>query len=264
MEDNLVQYKRLATLAEHSDVYRDSKRVAIIDMGSNSFRLIVVEYVPHLSFKITDEVREAVRLMEGMTATDVMTADAMDRAARVMRIYAAFCEASALTDIVAVGTSAIRDAQNRAYFLKRITGESHIPVRVLSGEEEAYYAYLAAVNSTTLKEGFVLDLGGGSLEIIEVRKRGLVNSISLPLGAVRVTEGFLHGDPPSSKEIRKLQSYLQEIFSGISWLTCESGMRIVGEGGTLRLIGRLIQKQQAYPLDTLQGYTVMLSGIDRV
>jgi exopolyphosphatase / guanosine-5'-triphosphate,3'-diphosphate pyrophosphatase len=264
MEDDLVQFKRLNTLAEHSDVYRDSKRVAIIDMGSNSFRLIVVEYVPHLSFKITDEVRESVRLMEGMAATDVMTADAMERAARVMRIYAAFCEASGITDIVAVGTSAIRDAQNRAYFLKRITGESHIPVRVLSGEEEAYYAYLAAVNSTTLKEGFVLDLGGGSLEIIEVRKRGLVNSISLPLGAVRVTEGFLRGDMPTAKEIRKLQSHLHETFAGISWFKCEPGMRLVGEGGSLRLIGRLIQKQQSYPLDTLQGYIVMLTGIDRV
>src|SRR5690349_8981635 len=95
-ENNLVQFKRLKTLAEHSDVYRDSKRVAIIDMGSNSFRLIVVEYAPHLSFKITDEVRESVRLMEGMVGADVLTVDAMERAARVMRIYAAFCEATGI------------------------------------------------------------------------------------------------------------------------------------------------------------------------
>jgi hypothetical protein len=148
MPDNdVVNYKHLQSLAEHSDVYRDSQRVAIIDMGSNSFRLIVVEYVPHLSFKVTDEVRESVRLSEGMADEDIMNQAAMDRAARVMRIYAAFCEASGITDMVAVGTSAIRDARNRAYFLKRVMSESHIPVRVLSGDEEAYYAYLASKSS---------------------------------------------------------------------------------------------------------------------
>lgn len=263
-DNELVQYKRLKTLAEHSDVYRHSQRVAIIDMGSNSFRLIVVEYVPNLSFKVIDEVRESVRLMEGMTVDDVMTMEAMERAARVMRIYAAFCEASGITEIIAVGTSAIRDAQNRAYFLKRISSESNIPVRVLSGEAEAYYAYLAAVNSTTLKDGYVLDLGGGSLEIIRVKNRALTHSISLPLGAVRVTERFLKGDPPSSKEIKKLQAHLQAQFTAIDWFECEAGMKLVGEGGTLRLIGRLIQKQQNYPLDTLHGYSMPLTGIDRI
>lgn len=259
-----VNYKRLQSLAEHSDVYRDSQRVAIIDMGSNSWRLIVVEYVRHLSFKITDEVRETVRLSEGMGDSDVMTQAAMDRAARVMRIYAAFCDALGITDIIAVGTSAIRDAHNRAYFLKRVMSESHIPVRVLSGEEEAFYAYLAAVNSTTLSNGFVLDLGGGSLEIVRVKDRRLTDSISLPLGAVRVTEAFLKSDPATSKEQRRLQAHLREQFTAIPWFRMEPGMRLIGEGGTLRLIGRLLQKQISYPLDTLHGYDVSRSGVEHV
>jgi exopolyphosphatase / guanosine-5'-triphosphate,3'-diphosphate pyrophosphatase len=265
MPDNdVVTYKHLQSLAEHSDVYRDSQRVAIIDMGSNSFRLIVVEYVPHLSFKVTDEVREAVRLSEGMADEDIMNQAAMDRAARVMRIYAAFCEASGITDMVAVGTSAIRDARNRAYFLKRVMSESHIPVRVLSGEEEAYYAYLAAVNTTTLTDGFVVDLGGGSLEIVRVKSRRVTHSISLPLGTVRVTEGFLRSDPVSPKELKRLQSHLQDQFSALDWLQWEPGMRVIGAGGTLRLIGRLIQKENNYPLDMLQGFTMSSAEIDGV
>ncbi|MFO7321242.1 MAG: Ppx/GppA phosphatase family protein [Chloroflexota bacterium] len=263
-ENDLINLKRLKTLAEHSDVYRDSQRLAIIDMGSNSFRLIVVEYVPQLSFKVTDEVREAVRLSEGMAANDVMSAAAMDRAARVMRIYAAFCAASGINDIVAVGTSAIREARNRAYFLKRIVSESNIPVRVLEGEEEAYYAYLAAVNSTTLTDGFVLDLGGGSMEIIRVKNRRNANAISLPLGAVRVTERFLHSDPVTSKEVKKLQSHLRDVYQNIDWFQAEPGMMLVGEGGTLRLIARLIQKQKHYPLDHLHGYVMTLDEVDAV
>ncbi len=262
MENDLTHLKRLQTLAEHSDVYRDSQRMAIIDCGSNSFRLIVVEYVPHLSFKVTDEVRESVRLSEGMAESDAMSAAAMDRAARVMQIYSAFCEATGITDIVAVGTSAIRDARNRAYFLKRVLTESNIPVRVLTGDQEAYYAYLAAVNSTTLSDGFVIDLGGGSLEIIRVKNRQITHALSLPLGAVRVTEGFLRSDPASAKEIRRLQEHLQEQFGALKWFRAEPEMTIIGEGGSLRLIGRLIQKQTNYPMDTLHGYTMTRTQID--
>lgn len=261
-ESETGEFKRLKSLAGHSEVYRESQRLAVIDMGSNSFRLIVIEYVPQLSFKVIDEVRESVRLSEGMADDDVMSQPAMDRAAKAMRIYAAFCEASEITDIVAVGTSAIRDAENRAYFLKRVLSESHIPVRVLSGEEEAFYAYLAAVNCTTLENGYVVDLGGGSVELIKVKDRHSVNEVSFPLGAVRATEGFLKSDPPTGKEIKKLQNHLQKEFGALKWLKMEPGMQVVGEGGTLRLIGRLVQKQKGYPLDLLHGYKVTLDEID--
>lgn len=255
---------QLQSLAEHSDIYRDARRVAIIDLGSNSFRLIVIEYVPQLSFKIVDEVRESVRLSEGMAESAILRAAAMERAKRAMRIYAAFCKASGITDIIAVGTSAIREANNSALLLGQITAETGITVRVLSGEEEAYYAYLAAINSTTLSDGFVLDLGGGSIEVVRVQNRQLIHSLSLPLGAVRVTEGFLQSDPVSPKELRRLQKHLQEQFSAIDWFRAEAGLRLVGEGGTLRLLGRLVQKMNQYLLDDLHGYTISIEHIEAI
>lgn len=260
----MVTLRHLTTLAEHSDVYRDSQRLAIIDMGSNSWRLIVVEYVPQLSFKVTDEVRESVRISEGMAELDVLRPAAMDRAARVAQIYAAFCKAAGIDDVIAVGTSAIRDARNQKRFLERIQRESGIEVRVLSGEEEAYYGYLAAVNSTTLENGFVVDLGGGSLEITRVEGRKLVQAISLPLGAVRVTEGFLLSDPVTPKELQRLTAYLREQFEALDWLKYEPGMTMVGEGGTLRQIGRLLQKRTTYPLDILHGYTMPFAQVSSV
>lgn len=260
----MVTLRHLQTLAEHSDVYRDSQRLAIIDMGSNSWRLIVVEYVPHLSFKVVDEVRESVRIGEGMAELDVLRPGAMDRAARVAQIYAAFCQAAGITDIVAAGTSAIRDARNQKRFLERIKRESGLDVRVLSGEEEAYYGYLAAVNSTTLENGFVVDLGGGSLQICRVEGRRLVEAISFPLGAVRVTEGFLLSDPATPKELQNLSNHLRETFESLSWFKYEPGMMMVGEGGTLRQIGRLLQKRLAYPLDILHGYQMGFAQVSSV
>jgi len=264
MQAPLSNLKRLATLAEHSDVYRNSERLAVIDMGSNSFRLIVVEYVPQLSFRVVDEVQEIVRLSEGMASAGIMRASAMDRASHVMKIYAAFCAASGITDIVAVGTSAIRDAQNQQRFLARIQAETGIQVRVLSGDEEAFYGYLSAVNSTTLETGFAVDLGGGSLEITRVEGRRMKQTISLPLGTVRTTEGFLTGDPPSSKQVEQLTAHLQSEFAPLDWFKREPEMMLIGIGGTLRMVGRMVQKMVGYPMDDLHGYTITLKQVETI
>ncbi|MBZ0283019.1 MAG: Ppx/GppA family phosphatase [Anaerolineae bacterium] len=260
----MSRLKQLDTLAAHSDVYKDSQRVAIIDLGSNSFRLIVIEYVPHLSFRMVDEVAESVRLSEGMGEADILRAAAMDRAARAVQIYGAFCKASGITDIIAAGTSAIRDAKNQQPFLTRLKAETGINVRVLSGEEEAYYGYLAAVNSTPLENGFVLDMGGGSVQVSRVKKRELRESISLPLGAVRMTEQFLKSDPATEKEIDNLRDYLEKQFRALDWFKHRRGMELVAEGGGVRLMGRLAQKMDGYPLDMAHGYQLTASKIKTI
>lgn len=256
--------RQLDPLASHQEVYAGSRRLAVIDMGSNSFRLIVVDYVPGLRFKVTDEVREAVRLSEGMAETSIMRAGAMDRALRAARIYRAFCEASGIDDIITVGTSAIREARNRETFLRRVEAESQLRLRVLSGEEEAYYGYLAAVNSTTLQNGFVLDLGGGSLEITQVAERQIHQSASLTLGAVRVTEEFLPEMPASPRDIKELRTHLRNQFESLPWFRAQSGEMLVGEGGTLRLVARLAQKMSGYPLDELHGYSLSVDQVEAV
>jgi exopolyphosphatase/guanosine-5'-triphosphate,3'-diphosphate pyrophosphatase len=251
-------------MAQHSDIFRDAQRVAIIDMGSNSWRVIVVEYVPNLSFKLIDEVQEAVRIGEGMAELNVLRPAALDRAARAAEIFAGFCASSGITDIVAVGTSAIRDAQNQSRFLQRMEKEAGLQVRVLSGEEEAYYGYLAAVNSTTLKNGFVIDMGGGSLQISRVEGRRSVKAISLPLGAVRLTEGFLKSDPVTSKEMNALSDMLRREFKKLDWFAREEGMQLIGEGGNVRLVARLQQKRNLYPLDILHGYELHSTQVNEV
>jgi exopolyphosphatase/guanosine-5'-triphosphate,3'-diphosphate pyrophosphatase len=247
--------QHLDTLAEHSDVYKDSQRIAVIDVGSNTWRLIVVEYVPRLSFRVVDEVSETVRLGEGMSESNVLRAAAMDRGSRAMQIYAGFCRASGITQIIAAGTSAVRDASNRDRFLARLKAESGIDVRVLTGREEAYYGYLAAVNSTTLEDGFVLDLGGGSVQITQVDGRRMGESISLPFGAVRMTERFLKSDPVKARELDDLRDFLHDAFAKLKWFKAGKKMTFIGEGGNVRLAGRLIQKRRGYPLDTLHGYS---------
>src|SRR4051812_39144236 len=160
------------------------QRTAVIDLGSNSFRLVVFAAEDGW-WKRTDEIYEAVRIGAGLEETGELSEERMQRGLAVAEVFAHFCQATGIEEsaIAAVATSAIRDAANRDAFVSR----APLPVRVLSVEEEAHYGYLAAVNSTTLSDGAVLDLGGGSLQLTRVEGREAKEMGSWPLGAVRMT-----------------------------------------------------------------------------
>src|SRR3954464_10618369 len=147
----------------------DEQRLAVIDPGAKSF-LLVVFTARDGWWKRTDEIYEAVRIGEGLAATGELGEAGMARAQATMEVFAPFCSASGIEPdaVLAVATSAIRDASNSAQFLERAQAASGLRVRVLSGEEEARYGFLAAVNSTTLSDGVMLDIGGGSMQLVHV------------------------------------------------------------------------------------------------
>src|SRR4051812_28771851 len=169
-------------------------------MGSNSFRLVVYGYEPGRYWHLVDEIREAVRVGEGVGDDGMLRPEPMERAVGTAKMFAAFCRASGIDDVTAAATSAIRDAENGPELLARIRDESGLEARVLSGEEEARYGYLAIANQTTLADGYGLDVGGGSVQIMRIEDRRLAHSGSGPPGAVRMSERFLPGDEGRGKE----------------------------------------------------------------
>ncbi|HEY5389046.1 MAG TPA: hypothetical protein VIJ83_00710, partial [Solirubrobacteraceae bacterium] len=144
-----------------------SRREVVIDMGSNSFRLVAYSFEPGRWWRRTDEIYDTVRIADGLLASGRLSQERIETAVEAMEVYAHFCAASGIapSDIRAVATSAIRDAANGGELLERVREATGLSVAVLSTEEEARYGYLAAVNSTMLRDGAVLDLGGGSLQL---------------------------------------------------------------------------------------------------
>ncbi|MBA2638306.1 MAG: hypothetical protein H0U79_08830, partial [Solirubrobacterales bacterium] len=186
------------------------RRTAVIDLGSNSFRLVVFT-AGEGWWKRTDEIYEAVRIGAGLAASGELGRKPMARALETLAVFDHFCRATGLPpgDVQAVATSAIRDARNRGAFLARARETAAFDVRVLAVQEEARYGWLAGVNSTALRDGAVLDLGGGSLQLVQTRGRRAGEMGSWPLGAVRMTERFLPaGEPPSRKRLRALRAHV--------------------------------------------------------
>ncbi len=238
------------------------RRLAVIDMGSNTFRLVVFRYRPGGSFQLVDEIRDVVRLSGG-AGPDGLTAKAVERAAHTVRLYAAFCEAAGVDDVAPVATSAVRDAANAEEALDALSDGGALPLRILSAEEEAWYGYLGAVNSTTLGDGHVLDLGGGSIQISQVVGRKLGRTLSLPLGAVRMTERFLPRQRASRDGLKALRKHVARELDGVAWLGRPGG-RMVGIGGTIRTLAAMHQRRTGYALDEIHGYLLTRDGLEEL
>ncbi|MGI8729561.1 MAG: HD domain-containing protein [Solirubrobacteraceae bacterium] len=236
----------------------------MIDLGSNSFRLVVFAAADGF-WKRVDEIYLAVRVGEGLDATGELGEKPMQRALEAAEVFAHFCAATGIErgEIEPVATSAIRDASNRVAFLRRVRAETGLRVRVLSGEEEAHYGYLAAVNSTTIADGIVLDLGGGSLQLVEVKSRHPRRSGSWPLGAVRMTEHFLADADEAPKKARKaLRAHvIQTLQDDAPWLA-GSGRRLVGIGGTIRNLAAATQAEAGHPSLGVQGFEIEREQLD--
>ncbi len=245
------------------------ERLAVIDLGSNSFRLVVFTARGGW-WQRSDEIYQPVRIGEGMAATGRLGAEPIGRALAALDVFAHFCEAADLPmtpaqgAVDAVATSAIRDAENAPDFLARARERTELPIRVLSREQEARYGYLAAVNSSTLSDGCVLDLGGGSMQLVAVKERLARESGSWRVGAVRMTERFLPGpNPPKRGQLQELREHVAQELAGAAWLP-KTGRRLVGIGGTVRSLAAVAQRAEGLPSNGVQGMVVTREALAEI
>ena len=252
------------------------ERVAVIDLGSNSFRMVIF-LMDAGGWTREHELSSAVRIGEGLLASGRLSDAGMARGLQALSEFASACEQASLGKgrIDAVATSAIRDAENGAEFLEVVRERTGFDVRVLSREQEARYGYLAAVHSTTLSDGCVLDLGGGSLQMVRVASRIARESGSWRLGAVRMTERFLSGDGPAKRgQCKALQAHVaRKLERGAPWLA-GSGERLVGLGGTVRNLASAAdwsserapigQRAAGLPAEEVQGFMLTDAALDEL
>ncbi|HYM54082.1 MAG TPA: Ppx/GppA phosphatase family protein [Solirubrobacteraceae bacterium] len=239
-----------------------NERLAVIDLGSNSFRLVVFQ-AGEGWWKRTDEIYEPVRIGEGLVGSGRLGEKPMRRALATLDVFAHFCRASGLGEgaVDAVATSAIRDAENADGFLALARECLGLPIRVLSREAEARYGYLAAVNSTTLADGCVLDLGGGSLQLVRVAGRLARELGSWRVGTVRMSERFLPPNGPAKRrQLEELREHVARELAQASWLADAGreagGGRLVGIGGTVRNLAAAAQRAAGLPSNGVQGMVI--------
>jgi exopolyphosphatase/guanosine-5'-triphosphate,3'-diphosphate pyrophosphatase len=239
-------------------VEQDTRQVAVIDLGSNSWRLVVFTYAAGSWWKRTDELYETVRIGAGLEASGRLSEEAMQRGLETLAVFERFCRANGLAgeSVLAIATSAIRDASNRDDFLRRARESTGLALEVLSAKDEAWYGYVAAVNSSTLTDGVVLELGGGSMQLVQVTDRRARAMESFPLGAVRLTEQFLSGSGPAKKkDLQRVRTHVRKSLSDLGWLS-DCGARLVGTGGAVRNLAAASQRAADQMDIGVQGFVI--------
>jgi exopolyphosphatase / guanosine-5'-triphosphate,3'-diphosphate pyrophosphatase len=218
-------------------------RIAAVDIGTNSLHMIVVRVRPDLSFEVIDREKEMVRLGAGGLDGRALTPEAMHAALQVLSKFRRLADSHRVDEIIAVATSATREAENGSEFLQAIVQKTGIRARVISGTEEARLIHTAAVYGVGLggDVAIVIDIGGGSVEI--TRGSGLTMDAgrSFKLGVIRLTERFVKSDPMAPRDERKLRRYIdEEIGKYVGQLAREGFDRVIGTSGTIQSLGAVV------------------------
>jgi exopolyphosphatase/guanosine-5'-triphosphate,3'-diphosphate pyrophosphatase len=239
----------------HGDV------VAVIDIGSNSGRVMVFERDTSRHLRLLAGSRASLRLVHDVDASGALSDATMARTIEALRDFQAIATGAGARHIVAVATAAMRDATNGALFVERLRRELGIRIEIIGGRTEARYGFAGAVSGLAVSDGLLFDLGGGSLQITRFARRRAATGVSLPFGALRLSEKFLESDPPTAKQLRRLRDHVRSQLTKARVARLASGDRLVGTGGTLRNLAKIDRHTRRYPIGGVHGYEL---SVDRL
>jgi exopolyphosphatase/guanosine-5'-triphosphate,3'-diphosphate pyrophosphatase len=215
-------------------------RVAAIDIGTNSIHMIVVQIPPDLSFEVIDREKEMVRLGAGGLDGRALTPEAIHTALQVLSKFRRLAESHRVDELIAVATSATREAENGGEFLRAVTQQTGIRPRLISGTEEARLIHLAAVYGVNVSGdvAVVIDIGGGSVEVSRGAGSAVEIGRSFKLGVIRLTERFVKSDPLAPRDERRLVRYIdQELGKYLDQIARAGFDRVIGTSGTILSLG---------------------------
>jgi exopolyphosphatase / guanosine-5'-triphosphate,3'-diphosphate pyrophosphatase len=248
-----------------TDARITDQRIAAIDIGSNSVRQIIADVSPSGHIRVVDEMKAMPRLGEGIERAGRLQDGAMDAAASAVQRMVTLAAQLGASQVEIVATSAVRDASNALEFTGRIRKETGLDVRILSGEEEARLCFRSAVAHFELGAGrsLVMDIGGGSLELV-LAKDGLVERMaSLPFGAVRLTERFLRPSvkPRAVRALREhVRTGLRQTMPARDW----RGAMAIGSGGTFTNLAGIVLARQGMAARSPHGTRVNRVELEHV
>jgi exopolyphosphatase/guanosine-5'-triphosphate,3'-diphosphate pyrophosphatase len=210
-------------------------KCASIDVGTNTALLMIAEVTDRIE-EISD-IATITRLGEGLKKTGKLSDGAMERTLSALRRFRVTIDESHVEEIFCVGTAALREAKNSNVFLERVYRELSFPIQVISERDEAFYTYLSVRQGMRgTDQTMIIDIGGGSTEVIYGTKEKFLDFISLPVGSVKLTEMFVRSDPPSEVAIRHLRDYVRSVLE----FPFGKGVKIViGTAGTITTLGTI-------------------------
>ncbi len=241
------------------------ERIGIIDLGSNSARLVIVEMLGDGHFIVIDQLKESVRLGKDMERDGFLKPARIAETIKTLKMFRRLCDAYGIERINAVATAAVRRAKNQRSFLDEVAATCGIKLRVLSAEEEALAVYRGVVNTMDVPKGVILEIGGGSTKIAYYNRRNLLAYETLPFGSVTLTELFGNDGLTPQEQTEKIEEFFTEQLKQIEWLnTIDPETQLIGVGGSFRTVAKINKMIRKCPLNIIHNYTIEGEEYDEI
>ncbi len=240
-------------------------KLAVLDIGTNSIHMVLAEVEPDFSYKILDRYKDVTRLGDGTFKTHRLPEAAMRRGLDVIKTQVTLAKNKGYKRIKAVATSAVREAKNGGEFLKAVSKQTGLTVRVVTGQEEARLIYLGVRHSMELSDqpALIVDIGGGSVELVAGNREAMLQGQSVKLGAIRLRDLYLHRDPPVESVMAELQRTIDtELDAALQRLKMKEFHQVIGTSGMIGNLTEIIHlRRTGRPLQQLNLATVDLKEI---
>ena len=233
------------------------EKIGIIDLGSNSARLVIVNLFEEGYFMVVDELKESVRLGQDMERDGFLKPQRVAETVKTLRMFKRLCDVSGVTRIIGVATEAVRRAKNQRSFLDEIQTSCGVKLRVLSAEEEAVLVYRGVINTMDIPKGVILEIGGGSTKIIYYNRRNMLRFATIPFGAVTLTDLFSSDELRPEEQAAKMEEFFLEKLNEVDWLgEIDPDAQMIGVGGSFRNLFKINKMVHKYPLDTVHNFNL--------
>jgi exopolyphosphatase/guanosine-5'-triphosphate,3'-diphosphate pyrophosphatase len=243
------------------------RRSAFIDVGTNTVLCLIADIRETGRFRVLADLADISRLGQGVDRTRRISAEGEQRTLEILERYRDHCQSLGVEEVFAVGTSALRDAENRAEVRARLHTKLGFEIRVISGAEEATYSFLAVTRGLALtgRELLVIDIGGGSSEFIRGNDAGVSQVLSVDVGSVRLTERFLHADPVRGDEVAAMLAAIDRGLAPVmaSLASTNAALTLVGIAGSFTTVAAIEKRLVNYSHSQVHGSRLSLGEVRR-
>ncbi|MDZ5712922.1 Ppx/GppA family phosphatase [Jeotgalibacillus haloalkalitolerans] len=238
-------------------------KTAVIDIGSNTIRLVLYEYDPDKGMKEIENIKTVARLKMYLDDQQNLTDEGAAILEEALLAFNEIIDFHQIKDVRAAATAAVRQAENSDEIVSSMKKKTGISIKILTEEEEAYFGYLAVVHSTPVMSAVTIDIGGGSTEVTYYEHKQLQHSHSFPFGAVSLKKDFVSGEQITKSERKKLIKFIRESFLSLEWLS-DKKVPIVAIGGSARNIAQIHQQSVNYPIAGVHQYWMTEKNLQEV
>lgn len=233
-----------------------TKRYGIIDIGSNSIRLVIYEKTETGAHRVVDGNKRSARLSGKVNEQGELNDDGINDLIETLQIFTLFASQHKLVTLVPIATAAIRNATNQQTIIERVYEATGMMIRVLTGGEEAEFGFLGMVNSLSIQDGFLLDIGGGSSELTLFLNRKIIHSFSFPFGCVSFNKKYDSHQGLTDQQLHSLQQDVITELSKHEWISQYAHLPLIAVGGTARSLGKIHQAAIQYPFTQTHNYPI--------